>query len=69
MQLFAFLAVISGIATIVFAFTPVARDQVARLAGAPASNRESFTMFTRIIGTLVGALFLLIAFTYFLYGS
>jgi hypothetical protein len=66
MQVKAVLAVVIGCAIIIFCFSPLAQHYADRLYG--PSERRAPVWVTRMIGAFVGGLFLLIAFTYFLYG-
>jgi uncharacterized membrane protein YhaH (DUF805 family) len=68
MQVKAILIVVIGIAILVFCFSPSVGIYVERFYDTSSSNRAAVTRIARVVGSVVGALFLLIAFTYFLYG-
>jgi membrane protein DedA with SNARE-associated domain len=64
----AVIAVVVGCAIIIFCFSPLQEHYTRILYGASASNRKIPTWLTRLVGSFVGTLFLIIGFTYLLFG-
>jgi hypothetical protein len=67
-QIKAVLAVVLGCAVIVFCFSPAARTYIERFYALLEANQRPPAWLPRLVGTFVGGLFLLIGFSYFLFG-